>query len=120
MGAEHDQHGLLDRPIDIDSTRRDSSGYTLPDRRARSRVVWLTTQNPECAHWRTDWACEQSVFSRYIRPTLVEHEEFIAGPCNESNGWYGVEDYLGCQGTIVSHAWRNKTLVCLELAGRPR
>lgn len=47
-----------------------------------------------------EWAHEQQAFSVYVRPTLVEGEEYIAASCHDGNG--GVVDVpkWGCHGAV--------------------
>jgi hypothetical protein len=60
----------------------------------------------ECAHWKENWAHEQSVMSEYLRydfnPTGTEIRELECGEANGFPGhpWY---DEVDCRGRFVRH-----------------
>ena len=65
-------------------------------------LTWA--QNAECSKTRMEWAHEQQAFSVYVRPTLIEGEEYIAASCHDGNG--GVVDVpkWGCHGAVRRQA----------------
>ncbi|KAI9189382.1 hypothetical protein H9P43_000815 [Blastocladiella emersonii ATCC 22665] len=74
---------------------------------ALRKLMTCPDDQPDCEQWKTTLYNEQTVFNRYIRPTLREGEDFIIAPCMEANGWWGWKDGY-CQGKVITHPWFNK------------